>query len=356
MVKRRRKAPTEHTRPEVRQAMQPKRSVTSRRGFFGGLIAGFHAPDTVPLSQQARSGAAAALRPMFDYARAPFPQRSQEWAELGGGMTLKPRSSDAQSSDHGTGRLIGRRALVTAGDTGMGRAAAIAFARQGADVAFTFLPAERSDAEDVARLVRQAGRKAVLLPGDLHDEECCHQVVASAVSALGGIDILVSNAARQQSVADIAEMSTEQFDAGFKSNIYAMFWLTKAALPHMGPGSSIINTSSVESCEPSDILLDYSATKGAIMVFTKSLAKQLASRGIRVNAVAPGPIWTPRASSDDPTSDDPGAEQPTKLGADTCWAGGAHQAELASTYVLLASSESSYATGQLYGAVGGSSP
>jgi NAD(P)-dependent dehydrogenase (short-subunit alcohol dehydrogenase family) len=164
------------------------------------------------------------------------------------------------------------------------------------------------------------------------------------VSELGGIDILVSNVTRQQSVADIAQMSTEQFDATFKSNIYAMFWLAKAALPHMRPGSSIINTSSVDCCDPSDILLDYSATKGAIMVFTKSLAKQLASRGIRVYAVAPGPIWTPLPSSDDP---------PTDIGADTCAAGGARQAELASTYVLLASNESSYATGQLYGAVGG---
>jgi NAD(P)-dependent dehydrogenase (short-subunit alcohol dehydrogenase family) len=184
----------------------------------------------------------------------------------------------------------------------------------------------------------------------VRDEQVCKQLVADAVRELGGLDILVSNATRQQAVADIADMSTEQFDATFKRNIYAMFWLTKAALPHLGPGSSIINTSTSASRDVSELLLDYSATKGAIMVFTKSLAKQLASRGIRVNAVAPLPIWTPRASNDDP-----GSDGQREAGADDPVARCGRQVELASTYVLLASNESSYATGQLYGAIGGGS-
>ena len=330
--------------------MQPKkRSDTSRRGFFGGLTEGlFTGPSVTPTSHPLATSASSALSPMFEYARSPFPQRQQEWPAMSGAIRLEPRPQPSQICYRGGGRLLGRRALVTGGDSETGRAATIAFAAEGADVAFNYLNMAQSDANDVARLIRQAGRKAVLLPGDLRDEDFCNQLVADAVRELGGLDILVSNATRQQVVADIAEMSTEQFDATFKSNIYAMFWLTKAAVPHMGPGSSIINTSSVASCNPADILLDYSATKGAIMVFTKSLAKQLASRGIRVNAVAPEPIWTPLASSDDP----PAGER-SEIGTDDPSASCGRQAELASTFVLLASNESSYATGQLYGAVGG---
>jgi NAD(P)-dependent dehydrogenase (short-subunit alcohol dehydrogenase family) len=188
----------------------------------------------------------------------------------------------------------------------------------------------------------------VALPGDLRDETFCNRLVADAARELGGLDILVSNTNRQEASADIAEMSTEQFDASFKTNIYAMFWLTKAALAHLGPGSSIINTSSPKAFDSSDILLDYSATKGAIMVFTKSLAKQLAHRGIRVNAVAPGPIWTPFQSSG--SADHSGAAGESD--AEPVMERGDEPVELASTYVLLASSESSYATGQIYGVVG----
>jgi NAD(P)-dependent dehydrogenase (short-subunit alcohol dehydrogenase family) len=191
----------------------------------------------------------------------------------------------------------------------------------------------------------------VLLPGDLRDEEACRQLVAGATHELGGLDILVCNATRQQALADIEQMSTEQFDAAFKSNIHAMFWLTKAALPHMGPGSSIINTSAPTDGGAAEVLLDYSATQGAIMVFTKSLARQLASRGIRVNAVAPEPLWTPL-----PTGDDPPVAGHPAAGCDASVTRFGHQAELASTYVLLASTESSYATGQLFGAVGGGPP
>jgi NAD(P)-dependent dehydrogenase (short-subunit alcohol dehydrogenase family) len=347
MAKRRLRAPTGYIVLDARKTMEPKRSDSSRRGFFGGLSAGlFTGHGAAALSPQpgtssssrASNAAASAVKPMFDYARSPFPRRQQQWPRSAVGS--QPRPDHGETRSRGSGRLVGRKALVTGGDSGIGRAAAIAFAREGADVAFNYLLREQSEADEIAQLIRQAGRKAIPLPGDLRDEDFCNQLVADAVRELGGLDILVSNVTRQQAATDIAEMSTEQFDATFKTNIYAMFWLTKAALPHMGPGSSIINTSSISTCDPSDILLDYSVTKGVIMVFTKSLAKQLASRGIRVNAVAPGPIWTPLPSSDDPPSD----QRP---------ATGTDDATAASTYVLLASNESSYATGQLYGAVGG---
>src|ERR1700733_2952111 len=245
--------------------MQPKASDSSGRGFFGGLTEGLFGARGAAIVAQ-HSG---------------------------------PQSPPAYGVNdyRGSGRLLGRKALVAGGNAGAGRAAAIAFAREGADVAFNYLPTEQTEAEEVVQLIRQAGRKAVLLPGDLQDEEFCIQLVDDAARQLGGLDILENSATRQQAIAAIAEMSTEQFDATFKANIYAMFWLTKAALPHIGAGSSIINTRSISGHDPSDILLDYSATKGAIMVFTKSLAKQLAHRGIRVNAVAPGPIWTPFQSS-----------------------------------------------------------
>jgi NAD(P)-dependent dehydrogenase (short-subunit alcohol dehydrogenase family) len=287
--------------------MQPKRSDSNRRSLFGTLAAQWSGP---------------------------APGNA-----LASGIELKLGLHQAGTDDRASGRLLGRRALIVGGDSAAGRAAAIAFAEQGADVAFNYLPAEQADAEQVARLIDQAGRKALLLPGDLADERFCRQLVAETVRTLGGLDILVSIATRRYVGADIADMSTEQFDAAFKSNIYAMFWLTKAALPHMGPGSSIINTSTPTSGGAADILLDYSATKGAIMVFTKSLAKQLASRGIRVNAVAPEPLWTPLPTGDEPRS----ADATARCG---------RQAELASTFVLLASNESSYATGQLFGAVG----
>ncbi|HEX2790020.1 MAG TPA: SDR family oxidoreductase [Steroidobacteraceae bacterium] len=265
------------------------------------------------------------------------------------GRVRRMQPDYGESGYQGSGRLLGRRALITGGSSGPARAAAIAFAREGADVAVNYLPAEQTDAEEVIELMRETGRKAVPLPGDLRDEEFCNQLVVDAAHELGGLDILVSNASRQQAVADIAQMSTEQFDATFRTNIYAMFWLTKAALPYLGPGSSIINTSSPKVFDSADILLDYSATKGAIMVFTRSLARQLAPRGIRVNAVAPGPIWTPRHFNGGEEASiglhDIGAEPAAEPADDP-------PVELASTYVLLASHESSYATGQIFGAIG----
>ena len=307
--------------------MQPKRSDSHRRSLFG---TGYATP-----------AAASTLTPMFDYSRSPFPRQQQPPA-LASAIKLKLESHQAAATDdRASGRLLGRRALIVGGDSAAGRAAAVAFAEQGADVAFNYLPTEQADAKQVAGQIDRVGRKALLLPGDPADERFCRQLVADTVRVLGGLDILVSVASRRHVGADIADMSTEQFDAAFKTNIYAMFWLTKAALPHLGPGSSIINTSTPTSGGAADSLLDYSATKGAIMVFTKSLAKQLASRGIRVNAVAPEPLWTPL-----PTGDDPSADATARCG---------RQAELASTFVLLASNESSYATGQLFGAVGVSS-
>jgi len=325
--------------------MQPKRSDSNGRGLFGPLA---------PSSAAGHGAAAAAtLTPMFDYSRAPFP-RQQPAPALASAIKLKLATHQAAKADGAAGRLAGRRALIVGGDSPAGRAAAVAFSEQGADVAFNYLPAQQADAEQVAQLIGGCGRKALLLPGDLTDELFCRQLVADTVRALGGIDILVSIASRRHVGADIADMSTEQFDAAFKSNIYSMFWLTKAALPHMGPGSSIINTSTPAGGGTADILLDYSATKGAIMVFTKSLAKQLASRGIRVNAVAPEPLWTPLATGDDPPDVERAGERAASRSADATARCG-RQAELASTFVLLASNESSYATGQLFGAVGDSS-
>jgi NAD(P)-dependent dehydrogenase (short-subunit alcohol dehydrogenase family) len=261
---------------------------------------------------------------------------------------MNPRPDHGEQSYRGSGRLTGRKALITGGDSGIGRAAAIAYAREGADVAINYLPAEESDAKEVAELIQAAGRKAITLPGDIRDEAVCRKLVDDAVARLGGLDILVNNAARQVSQDSILEITTAQFDETFKTNVYAMFWITRAAIPHLGPGATIINTSSVNAYEPSENLIDYSATKGAIMVFTKALAKQLAPKGIRVNAVAPGPFWTPLQVT--------GGQPPDKLtsfGADTPLGRPGQPVELAGIYVLLASNDSSYATGQVYGAVGG---
>ena len=284
--------------------------------------------------------------PVSEYPKPPFAKQQQEWPGLAGKMD--PRPDHGEKSYRGSGRLAGRKALITGGDSGIGRAAAIAFAREGADVAFNYLPQEEPDAKEVVELIRQAGRKAVPLPGDIRSEDFCTKLVADAVRELGGLDILVNNAARQHAVPRLEDISTQQFDDVFKTNVYAMFWITRAALPHLKAGSAIINTASVNAYDPGKDIIDYAATKGAIMIFTKGLAKQIAERGIRVNAVAPGPIWTPLQPS--------GGQEPDKLpkfGADTPIGRPGQPAELAPIYVLLASGESSYATGQVYGAVGG---
>jgi NAD(P)-dependent dehydrogenase (short-subunit alcohol dehydrogenase family) len=284
--------------------------------------------------------------PTSKYPRPPFPEQHQPWPGLAGRMT--PRPDHGETSYRGSGRLLGRKALITGGDSGMGRAAAIAMAREGADVAINYFPTEEPDAQEVVALIRAAGRKAVAIPGDLRDEGFCETLVARAVEGLGGLDIVVSNAGRQQAHKSILDISTEQFDWTMKTNIYAPFWIIKAALPHLPPGSSIIATTSEQAYDPSPELYDYAQTKAATMNFVKSLAKQLASKGIRVNGVAPGPIWTPLQVSG-------GAfpEKQTSFGSITPLGRAGQPAELAGIYVQLADNSGSYATGQVYGSAGG---
>jgi NAD(P)-dependent dehydrogenase (short-subunit alcohol dehydrogenase family) len=321
----------------------------SRRGVVTGLSAGMVALAASAAAQQGQQAGAATggKQPAVpDYPRPPFPAQQQEWPGLASRMNPKP--DHGESSYRGSGRLAGRRALITGGDSGMGRAAAIAFAREGADVAFGYLPAEEPDAREVVQLIRDAGRKAVPLPGDIRNEDFCKKLVNEAAGQLGGLDILVNNAARQLALDDITKLTTEQLDWTLKTNIYAMVWITQAALPHLKAGSAIVNTTSLVAYDPPEHLIDYSMTKAAVQNFTKSMAKQLAKRQIRVNGVAPGPVWTPLQPS--------GGQDPKKLphfGADTPMGRPGQPAELASLYVLLASREATFTTGQILGATGG---
>jgi NAD(P)-dependent dehydrogenase (short-subunit alcohol dehydrogenase family) len=261
---------------------------------------------------------------------------------------MLPKPDHGERSYKGFSRLAGRRAVITGADSGIGRAVAIAFAREGADIALNYLPSEEPDAREVVALVEEAGRKAIALPGDISEESFCNKLIGEARSALGGIDILVNVAGKQTTVKDIADLTTEQFDQTFRTNVYAMFWLCKAALPHMPPGSTIINTTSIQSYQPSPGLLDYASTKAAITAFTHALAKQVVGEGIRVNAVAPGPVWTPLQPS--------GGQPPDKIpdfGSEVPMKRPGQPAELAPIYVLLASQESSFVTGEVYGVTGG---
>jgi NAD(P)-dependent dehydrogenase (short-subunit alcohol dehydrogenase family) len=245
--------------------------------------------------------------------------------------------------------LLGRKALITGGDSGMGRAAAIAYAREGADVAISYLPAEEADAREVIAMINAEGRKAVAIPGDITDESFCQRLVEEAVKGLGGLDILVCNAALQQTQPSILDITTEQFDRTMKTNIYAPFWIIKAAIPHLPPGSTIIGTTSEQAEDPSEDLYDYAQTKAATTNYVRSLAKQLAGKGIRVNGVAPGPIWTPLQVSGGATQ-----EKLKEFGGKTPLGRPGQPAELASIYVQLAANDAGYATGQVYGAAGGS--
>ena len=260
----------------------------------------------------------------------------------------------AQQPDHGedsyvgTGKLEGKRAIITGGDSGIGRAVAIAFAREGADVLIADLPEEEEDAQVTRGHIEAAGRRAVTVPGDIRSEEHCQEIVDRAVAELGGVDILVNNAAYQMALDNgIFDLTTEQLDRVMKTNLYAMFWLTKAALAHLEPGATIINTASIQGYEPSFQLIDYATTKAGILTFTKALAQQLAEKGIRVNAVAPGPIWTPLIPATMP------AEKVEQFGADTPLGRAGQPAELAPAYVFFASQESSYITGERLGVTGG---
>lgn len=274
--------------------------------------------------------------------------KRQSQPEPGLDRDLQPKADHGENTYRGSGRLKGRKALITGGDSGIGHAVAIAFAREGADVVINYLPSEKPDAEKVLAQITESGQKGVGIPCDISEEENCKTMVEAAVKELGSIDILVNNAGRQVYVENIEDLSSEQFQKTFATNVFAMFWITKAALPHMPEGASIINTTSIQSYQPSPGLLDYASTKGAITAFTKSLAKMLADRGIRVNAVAPGPIWTPLQ----PSHGQP-QEKLEKFGSDTPLGRPGQPAELAPIYVYLASQESSYITAEVIGVTGG---
>jgi NAD(P)-dependent dehydrogenase (short-subunit alcohol dehydrogenase family) len=261
---------------------------------------------------------------------------------------LTPRADRGETSYRGTGRLTGRKALITGGDSGIGGAVAIAFAREGADVAINYLPAEEDDASEIVRLIEAEGGTAVALPGDISDRQFCADLVEQAVQGLGGLDILVNNAGKQITQPALGEIDDEQFDATMKTNVYAMFWITKAAVPHMPAGSAIIQSSSVQAYSPSEHLVDYATTKAAMNAFTKGLSKQLAPQGIRVNAVAPGPVWTPlQVVAGQPKEAIP------EFGLDTPLGRAGMPVELAPAYVFLASPESSYVVGETLNVNGG---
>jgi len=328
---------------------------STRRTVLGGAALGLAAASAPALAQGAGAGGAASATPARDaapqdpqtkYTSQPFPEQRQDWPGLQ--RDMNPRPDSGETSYVGSGRLMGRKALLTGGDSGIGRAAAIAYAREGADVAINYYPTEEPDAQEVKALIEAEGRKAVLLPADIRTQAACEKLVADAVAGLGGLDILVNNAAYQQSKTSIAEISDEQMVRTFETNIFATFRISRAAIPHMKPGSVIINTGSVNSYNPGEELLDYASTKGAILIFTKGLAKQLAKQGIRVNMVAPGPIWTPLQVV--------GGQLPGKLGEfgqDTPLGRAGQPAELAPLYVTLAADMTSYTTGTAFGAHGG---
>lgn len=280
------------------------------------------------------------------YPAPPFEHQKQPFPGLAGKMT--PRPDHGETSYRGSGRLSGKKALITGGDSGIGRAVAIAYAREGADVAINYLPAEEEDAQEVIALIRAEGRKAVAIPGDIREETFCQKLVKEAAEALGGLDLLVNNAGRQQYCESLRDLKTEDFDATFKTNVYAMFWITKAALAYLPRGAAIVNTSSVQAYKPSKILLDYAPTKAAIAAFTKALAKQLGPEGIRVNAVAPGPYWTAlQCCGGQPQ------EKIEQFGASAPLGRPGQPAEIAPLYVTLASQENSYASGQVWCSDGG---
>ena len=328
-----------------------KNSISWRRAVGG--LATLASAAVVPViaapggGQPNAAGSPGLVDPTTKYPKPPFKEQPQPWPGLAGKMD--PRPDHGEASYKGSNRLQGRKALITGGDSGIGRAAAIAYAREGADVAINYLPAEEPDAQEVITLIRKEGRKVIAIPGDIREEAFCQRLVAEAVRGLGGLDILLSNAAYQQTQPSILDITTEQFDATIKTNIYAPFWIIKAALPHLQPGSVIIGTSSVQATDPSGELYDYAQTKAATTSYVRSLAKQLGPKGIRVNGVAPGPIWTPLQPSGGATQ-----EKLKTFGGDTPMGRPGQPAELASIYVQLAANDASYSTGQIFGAAGGS--
>jgi NAD(P)-dependent dehydrogenase (short-subunit alcohol dehydrogenase family) len=263
---------------------------------------------------------------------------------------MTPQADHGEASYLGLGRLKGKTALITGGDSGIGRAIAIAFAREGADVAISYLPEEAQDAAEVRRWIEGAGQRAMTIPGDITDEGHCDTMVMDVVATFGRLDVLVNNAAFQSTHEDINEFSTEEFDHTFRTNVYATFWLSRCALPLMEAGSCIINTASIQAFDPSANLLAYAASKAAIVNFSKALAHIGMKRGIRVNVVAPGPVWTPLIPSTMPE------EKVQTFGADTLFGRAAQPVEIAPLFVFLASNEARFVTGEVYGATGGQTP
>jgi len=282
--------------------------------------------------------------PVEKYPKPPFPAQEQQMP--GSEQEMDPKPDHGEKTYKGSGKLQGRKAIITGADSGIGKATAIAFAREGADVLISYL-SEDEDAKETEDLVKKAGRKAILVPGDISSEEHCKKLVETAINELGGVDILVNNAAYQMEHQSLQEITTEEWDYTFKTNLYAMFWLCKAAEPHLKPGSTIINTSSVNAYTPRPTLIPYTITKGAIQNFTATLAQLWGEKGIRVNCVAPGPIWTPLIPGSFP------AEKVKEFGKNTPLKRAGQPAELAPIYVLLASNESSYMSGATVQVTGG---
>ncbi|MDR6955549.1 NAD(P)-dependent dehydrogenase (short-subunit alcohol dehydrogenase family) [Ancylobacter sp. 3268] len=284
--------------------------------------------------------------PRKQYPAPPFPEQPQPMPGLA--RKMDPTPDHGEESYSGSNKLVGRKALVTGGDSGIGRAAAIAFAREGADVAISYLPDEEADAKQVIALIEAEGRKAVALPGDVKEEAWCRELVDRAVAELGGLDILVINAARQQYREAVEELSTADFDRTMKTNLYALHWIAQAAVPHLPAGASVITTASIQAYQPSPILLDYATTKAGIVAYTKALAKQLIEKGIRANVVAPGPFWTALQ----PSGGQPN-EKVQSFGKDSDFGRPGQPVELSPIYVLLASQEASFINGEVYGVTGG---
>jgi NAD(P)-dependent dehydrogenase (short-subunit alcohol dehydrogenase family) len=276
-----------------------------------------------------------------------YPEQDQRDQHPGFESEMQPEPDYGYETYRGYGRLEGKAAVITGGDSGIGRAVALAFAREGADVLISYLEEEESDAQETAQVVEEAGKKAIKAPGDISEEAQCQAVIQKAVDEFGKIDVLVNNAAHQMTVSGIADVSTELLDRTFKTNIYAMFWLVKAALPHMPEGGSIINVSSIQAYQPSPTLLPYSSTKGAIVTFTKGLAQEVVQYGLRANSVAPGPVWTPIIPASMP------GDTVSQFGGTSPMGRPAQPAELAPAFVFLASQESSFVNGETLGVTGG---
>jgi NAD(P)-dependent dehydrogenase (short-subunit alcohol dehydrogenase family) len=285
--------------------------------------------------------------PTQQYPQPEYPEQDQRDQHPGLEAEMQPKPDYGEETYRGTGRLEGKAAIITGGDSGIGRAVALAFAREGADVLISYLEEEEPDAQETAQVVEASGKKAVQMPGDIAEEAQCQSIVERAVEEFGKIDVLVNNAAHQMTVDGISDISSELLDHTFKTNIYAMFWLCKAAIPHMPEGGSIINVASIQAYQPSPTLLPYSATKGAIVTFTKGLAQEVVQYGLRANTVAPGPVWTPIIPASMP------GDTVSQFGGTSPMGRPAQPAELAPAFVFLASQESSFVNGETLGVTGG---